>query len=100
MRHAGDGHGAPAAKRSNAAPAHLAKELWIEGRSALHVGECKRSFDGVAGERRNREGPTKEETECDPPREPPRRHTALEPTKQPTTPPSPGRNTAQQTVAN
>src|SRR5215469_15078158 len=35
MRHAGNRHGAPAAKWSNAAPAHLAKQLLIERGAAL-----------------------------------------------------------------
>src|SRR5690348_12082444 len=86
MRHAGNSYGAPAAKRSDATPAHLAEKLWIEVRTTLRVGTRQRFFVGVAGKRRSRHDPAKHNPNCNSTREPGCRHTTLKQTKHPTPP--------------
>src|SRR5579864_1639244 len=62
VRHAGNGYRATSAKGSNAAPAHLAKEFLIKGRTLL--GTSERVFPGMARKRWNGQNPAKDPCDC------------------------------------
>src|SRR2546429_635312 len=97
--HARDCYGAATAKRPDAAPAHLAKQLLVEGWLGLQIGRWERVV-GMARKRRSKESPAKDESDQCSPKEP------ISRCKPPTeaTHPAPPRNrraySAEQTGAN
>src|SRR5216110_931550 len=77
MRHAGNRHGAAAAKRPDAAPTHLAKEFLIQGLTALRIAGRDCFFVGMVRKRRNSENPAKDESDFGSPMGPVRSCTTL-----------------------